>query len=106
QLAEYHTVILGDVSPRMLDPTFVDLLARGVRDRGVGLIVEAGPLAMPHRYGARLQDLLPVRLQPGRAGRYPHGVPSFRAELSPDGALHESTRFYDEPGQNQNAWAN
>ena len=39
---------------------------------------------------------------PGR----PRGVPSFRLDLSPDGALHESTRFFDDPGRNQNAWSN
>ena len=44
QLAEYHTIILGDVSPKMLDRAFVELLVKAVRERGVGLIVEAGPL--------------------------------------------------------------
>jgi hypothetical protein len=106
QLAEYHTVVLGDVSPRMLDSKFVNLLVKAVRERGVGLIVAAGPLAMPHRYDAPLHDLLPVRLQPGVAGRYPRGIPSFRVELAPEGSIHEAMRFYDEPGRNQNAWSN
>ena len=26
--------------------------------------------------------------------------------MSPEGAINEATRFYDEPGRNQNAWAN
>jgi hypothetical protein len=106
QLAEYHTVILGDVSPRMLDPGFVALLDRAVRERGVGLVVQAGPMNMPHRFDEKLQDLLPVRVRKGMPGRYPRGVPSFRVELAPEGSAHEAMRFYDDPGRNQNAWAN
>lgn len=105
QLAEYHTVILGDVSPAMLDSPFIDLLVKAVRDKGVGLIVAAGPLAMPHRYDDRLHDLLPVRLRPKVSGQLPRGVPSFKLELAPEGVIHEATRFYDDPGRNQNAWA-
>jgi hypothetical protein len=106
QLAEYQVVILGDVSPRMLDAGFIELLDKAVRERGLGLIVEAGPLSMPHRYGESLHNLLPVRLRDGVPGQYPRGIPSFRVELTPEGALHESMRFYDEPGRNQNAWSN
>ncbi|HTU21666.1 MAG TPA: hypothetical protein VMG10_26755 [Gemmataceae bacterium] len=106
QLAEYQVVILGDVSPKMLDAGFVDVLDKAVRERGVGLIVEAGPLSMPHRYGEQLHKLLPVRLREGMPGQYPRGIPSFRVELTPEGAIHEAMRFYDEPGRNQNAWAN
>ena len=47
-----------------------------------------------------------MRLQKGVPGRYPRGVPSFKVELAPEGAIHEAMRFYDEPGRNQTAWAN
>jgi hypothetical protein len=106
QLAEYHTIILGDASPELLDASFLKVLDKAVRERGVGLIVAAGPQSMPHRYGATLQRLLPVQLQPKVPGRYPRGVASFRMELAPEGTIHEATRFYDDPGRNQNAWAN
>jgi len=106
QLAEYQVIILGDVSPKMLDAGFIDLVDKAVRERGVGLIVEAGPLSMPHRFDERLHNLLPVRLHEGMAGQYPRGIPSFRVELTPEGSIHESMRFYDEPGRNQNAWSN
>src|SRR5205814_443776 len=72
-LAEYHTVILGDVSPAMLGDSFIKLLDQAVREKGLGLVVEAGPLSMPHRYGDTLHDLLPVRLKRGLAGMYPRG---------------------------------
>jgi hypothetical protein len=104
EMAQYHTVILGDASPQILDAAFVELLDKAVRERGVGLVVQAGPLAMPHRFGDKLDALLPVRLKRGQAGLYPRGVPSFKLELAPEGALHEAMRFYDEPGRNQNAW--
>ena len=106
QLAEYQVVVIGDVSPKMVDDKFLELLDKAVRERGVGLIVEAGPLSMPHRYGDRLHNLLPVRLREGVPGQYPRGIPSFRLELTPEGSLHEAMRFYEEPDRNQNAWAN
>ena len=105
QLAEYHTVILGDVSPRMLDSAFLDLLVKAVRERGVGLIVEAGPLHMPHQFDDRLDALLPVRVKRGAPGEMPRGVPSFRMELAPEGVLHDNMRLYDDVTSNQNAWA-
>jgi hypothetical protein len=106
-LADYHTVVLGDVSPELLNPTLLDGLAKAVREKGVGLIIEAGPLHMPHEFDERLLELLPVRLRRDK-GR---PVPGFAAEnrpftleLSPAGAIHDATRLYDEPGRNQNAW--
>jgi hypothetical protein len=106
QLAEYHTVVLGDVSPRMLDTEFVGLLAKAVSERGLGLIVAAGPMHMPHQFDHGLHDLLPVRMRPAAARDRTRTVPWFRLELSPEGSVHEATRFYDEPGRNQNAWGN
>jgi hypothetical protein len=105
-LSEYHTVILGDASPRLLDQGFLDLLAKAVRERGLGVIVQAGPLNMPHRFSDSLQDLLPVRVQKGVPGRYPRGIASFRLELAPEGSVNEAMRFYDDPGRNYNTWAN
>jgi hypothetical protein len=104
ELAEYHTVILGDVSPKVLTPEFVNLLAEAVRDKGVGLIVEAGPNSMPHAFDRRLQDLLPVRLYKS-AGLEPRPGKPFQLELSPEGSVHEAMRFFDDPGRNQNAWS-
>lgn len=105
-LAEYHTVILGDTSPQILDSEFVELLVQAVRERGLGLIVEAGPLAMPHRFDERLKNLLPIRVEPGRPGMEP-GVRSrpFRLELTPDGSVLDALRFNDDPGRNEAAWS-
>jgi hypothetical protein len=104
ELAEYHTVILGDVSPKILTLAFQKLLDEAVREKGVGLIVGAGPQHMPHAYGKLLTDLLPVRLL--RApGLLPHPGKPFQLELTPEGSVHEAMRFFDDPGRNQNAWS-
>jgi hypothetical protein len=105
QLAEYHTVIVGDVSPKLLSPEFVELLDKAVRERGVGLIVEAGTLHMPHSFDDRLHKLLPVRLRRKAAGLEAPVTKLFRLELTPDGSTHEAMRFYDDPGRNRNAWS-
>ena len=89
----------------MVNTAFVDLLVKAVRERGVGLIVEAGPLYMPHKFDDRLDALLPVRLKRGVPGEMPRGVPSFHIELAPEGELHDSMRLYDDVTSNQNAWA-
>jgi hypothetical protein len=103
ELAEYHTVILGDVSPKILTPAFLKLLDEAVREKGVGLIVEAGPQHMPHGYGKQLTDLLPVRLL-NAPGLVPHPGKPFQLEQTPEGSVHEAMRFFDDPGRNQNAW--
>ena len=59
---------------------------------------------MPHAFDDRFRELLPVRLRPGAAGLEAPVYRPFRLGLSPDGAIHEVMRLYDEPGRNQNAW--
>jgi hypothetical protein len=105
KLAEYHTIILGDASPKLLDREFVELLAKAVREKGVGLIVAAGPQAMPHAFDDKLLDLLPLRVRPDARGMEAHTARPFRLELTPEGSVHEAMRLYDDPGRNQNTWS-
>jgi hypothetical protein len=105
ELAAYHTVILGDVSPKLLTPAFLKLLDQAVREKGVGLLIEVGPQAMPHDYDRTLLDLLPVQIDRKAAGVYAPAAKPFKLELTPDGVLHEAMQLYDEPGRNQAAWA-
>lgn len=104
-LADYHTIILGDVSPALADGGFTKNLAEAVRERGVGLIVEAGPNAMPFSFEQDFLDLLPVKLRRRAAGMEAQPYKPFKLELSPDGALHETMRLFDDAGRNQNVWA-
>ncbi|MGE0608204.1 MAG: hypothetical protein AB7O62_14000 [Pirellulales bacterium] len=103
-LAEYHTIILGDVSPSLLHEGALKLLNEAVRDRGVGLIIEAGPNAMPHRFGSELTDLLPVKLQPKSSGSEAEVYKPFKLELTPEGGIHDAMRLYDDPGRTANVW--
>ncbi|HEX5446307.1 MAG TPA: hypothetical protein VFW87_20940, partial [Pirellulales bacterium] len=108
-LAEYHTIILGDVSPVLLDNSFRKSLIEAVREKGVGLIVEAGPEMMPHAFDVKFQDLLPVKLARDksgkpRSGRDAEAYKPYHIEVSPDGSLHEAMRLYDEAGRNGNVW--
>jgi hypothetical protein len=103
-LAQYHTVILGDIASERLGPGFLDLLIEAVEKKGVGLIVAAGPRFMPHLYDQRLYDALPVRLRKNAAGLPAPVYNPFRLELSPEGAVQEAMRLYDDTGRNQNVW--
>ncbi|MDA1054284.1 MAG: hypothetical protein O3C40_27885 [Planctomycetota bacterium] len=103
-LAAYHTIILGDASPEMLNAEFVELIGKAVRDRGVGLIVAAGTQSMPHRFTKSFRDLLPVKMKRNTGGIEAPVYNPFRMEISPDGVIHETMRLYDDPGRNQNVW--
>ncbi len=105
EFSEYDVIILGDVSPELLTREREDLLIRAVREFGVGLIVEAGPVSMPHAYGADFQELLPVVVEEGVAGREAKVFEPYRTELSASGAVHESMVLYDDTGRNQLVWS-
>ena len=104
ELAEYHTVILGDVAPDRLAPGFLDLLVEAIDKKGVGLIVASGPRFTPHLYDHRFHDLLPVKLRKNAAGLPAPVYNPFRLELSPEGAIQEAMLLYDDTGRNQNVW--
>jgi hypothetical protein len=105
ELAAYHTIILGDVSPKLLSPEFLKLISRAVREKGVGLLIEAGPQSMPHEFDGALLDLLPVQIDKRSTGIFAPTAKPFKLELTPDGSLNEVMRLYDEPGRNQSAWS-
>jgi len=75
-----------------------------VEKKGVGLIVASGPRFTPHLYDKRLHDALPVKLRKNAAGLPAPVYNPFRLELSPEGALQEAMRLYDDTGRNQNVW--
>ncbi len=105
ELAEYHTIILGDVSPSLLTPELLGLLTQAIRDRGVGLIVEAGTQSMPHRFDANLQELLPVRMRPSVGGVEAPVYEPYEIQVTADGLVHETMRLYDDPGRNNRVWS-
>ena len=102
--ASYHVVILGDASPRLLGPQVLERIAEAVREKGVGLIVMAGPLFMPQLYDHAFQELLPVSMAPGLAGFQAPAARPFHMSLSPEGAVHPVMRLYDDTDKNESAW--
>jgi hypothetical protein len=104
ELSTYHTIVLGDVSPEMLDATFRESLIEAVRERGVGLIVAAGPNAMPHQFDSEFQSLLPVQMQRGKSGIDAAAYKPFELELAGDGMLHDGMRLREDAARNREAW--
>ena len=104
RLKNVDVIILGDVSPALLTPAFLQSLDDAVRHQGVGLIVAAGPQYMPHAYGEPLRSLLPVRLADKAAGYDAPGPRAFSFELSAEGTLWEAMRFADRHAENQLIW--
>jgi len=104
EIAKYHTIIVGDVSPELLDADFRELLSEAVREQGIGLIVAAGTQAMPFRFDEAFQSLLPVKLKDNTSGTEAPAYKPFRIELSPNGLVHETMRLYDDPGRNRSVW--
>ena len=120
ELAEYHTIVLGDIPPERLPSGFFELLRQAVSERGVGLIVAAGPRATPHAYGNELREMLPVQLlgglllggqaaegqaATGRAGLSAPVYNPYRLEVTSEGELNEMMRLDEEAGANREAWA-
>ena len=105
ELAEYHTIILGDASPKLLNAEFQAHLLEAVRDRGVGLVIAAGPKDMPHHYDESFREMLPVRLADKPGGHLAPVYKPFMISLSAAGTIHESMRLYDDPERNRRIWA-
>jgi len=112
-LAEYNLVILGDITPALLPPRFQEELVKAVEEDGLGLIVQAGPVAMPHAFAdGPLGRLLPVRSGSGggtSAGRRPRTeappFAPFQMAVTPSGSIHPAFRLYDSAAQNRGVWS-
>ena len=105
--AKYNVVMLGDITPEMLPPARQEALVKAVREEGVGVIVRAGPVAMPHRFaGQPLEAILPVRFQgPRRAGMEAPAFAPFRMAVTADGATHPVFRLYASGTRNRGVWS-
>lgn len=111
--AQYNVVMLGDITPALLPPQRQRSLARAVRDEGLGLIVRAGPQAMPHAFaGGPLGALLPVRLERGDGldesdspGVEAPAFSPFQMAVTAAGSRHPAFRLYDSATRNRSVWS-
>ena len=102
---DYAAVVLGDVTPKWFTPTKQQALLRAVREKGLGLIIAAGPRALPHTYlSAAIEPLFPVLVEPG-PGRIAPGYEAYRLDLTSAGRTSEVTRLYDDDHRNDVQWS-
>ena len=112
-LAEYNTVLLGDITPDLLPAPLQEELVRAVTEDGLGLIVQVGPAAMPHAFaGGPLARLLPVKFAPSGQGAERTGpgleaaaFAPFRMAIMATGSLHPALRLYDSASRNRRVWS-
>lgn len=103
-LLEYHTIILGDIHPDRLPTGFLVLLREAVEQRGLGLILAAGPKANPHRFDKQFQELLPVQLMDSTDGLTAPVYNPYRLETTSEGVTSTLLRLGDDAGQDQEIW--
>jgi hypothetical protein len=102
--SEFAAVVLGDVSSQWLTPKRQEALLKAVREKGLGLIVAAGPRHMPHQFLKQpIEPLFPL-LFDGGPGRAAPGYEAYRLELSAAGRGSEVTRLYDDEHRNGVQW--
>ena len=111
--SEYHVVILGDITPAQLPLRFQEQLATAVREEGLGLIVRAGPYAMPHAFAdGPLATLLPIRVTSSDGA--PEGSPSgveapafapFQMVVTASGSMHPAFSLYESATRNRGVWS-
>lgn len=93
---KFDVIIIGDVSPAVLDESVLEKIEHCVKQRGAALVVIAGPRYMPHKYtSSLLRDLLPVVYVPS-AGNYfpaPESRHGFRMRLTREGSRHRVMRL-------------
>ncbi|MBX7103147.1 MAG: VWA domain-containing protein [Gemmataceae bacterium] len=102
--ARFDAVILGDIAPDhpILGEKRLQWLAEFVKEKGGGLLVMAGPQAMPHLYrGTPLAAVLPADVaRPGGVSR----TAGYRFALTATGRLHPAFRFAPDEAENAAIW--
>ena len=107
-IAEYDVVVLGDVSPELLTPKIQKALVRAVKERAVGLILQAGTQHLPHVYrDTPLGELVPLDVAAsgiGKGGMRAEAFSPFTLAVTDDGFLYPAFRPYDQLANNREIW--
>jgi hypothetical protein len=115
--AEYHVVILGDVSPALLPPQMQEALAKAVEEDGVGLVIQCGTQFMPQAFlDGPLGRLLPVKFDGEKrggdeakaAGGGGIDAPSFapfKMTVTPTGSMHPAFSLFGNTTKDRQVWS-
>jgi hypothetical protein len=120
--AEYHVVMLGDISPTLLPEAEQKALVAAVEDDGLGLIVQCGTRHMPWDFaGGPLAAILPMTFDAAPASQgaaaddaNPDGVlhglqapafAPFRMIVTPTGATHPAFAVSGNASQDRGLWS-
>ncbi len=123
--ADYHVVMLGDISPTLLPEVEQKALVEAVQDDGLGLIVQCGSRHMPWDFvGGPLAAILPMTFFAGpprqAGGTSPPGdansastlhgwqAPAFapfRMIVTPTGATHPAFANSGDATQDRGVWS-
>jgi hypothetical protein len=108
RMAEYDVLVLGDVSPELLTPQIQEAIVRAVKERAVGLILQAGTEHLPHAYrDTPLGQLVPLDVAAsvvGRGGMYAEAFSPFTLAVTDAGFLYPAFRPYDQLANNREIW--
>ncbi len=116
--AEYHMVMLGDISPALLPIEQQRLLVQAVEEEGLGLIIQCGSQHMPWDYlDAPLAQLFPLKydrphpcasaaglLTPVGGDQAPAFAP-FRMAVTSSGAMNPAFALYGNASKDRQAWS-
>ena len=102
---KFEVIVLGDLSPSVLNEETLKLLQKFVGQQGGTLVVIAGPNFMPHALAnSPLADLLPATFAPSD-GPMPVGPESaYRVALSAEGQTHPILRQHANPTESAAVW--
>jgi hypothetical protein len=108
-LNKFDVVILGDVDPKhpKMGDKNVQALADFVKERGGGLLMEAGERFSPWVWrNTPLADVLPIDIVRDQPPDEPEGgrTEAFRPMLTPMGRLHPIFRFSPDEQANDEIW--
>ncbi|WP_372369270.1 hypothetical protein [Candidatus Uabimicrobium sp. HlEnr_7] len=106
EIADYHCIIIGDVSPDDLNLDRQKLLIDYVKDQGGGLVFISGERHNPTEYwGSDLAPLLPIVVNSTNELSPPFSTP-YGISLTAEGKTHSIMRLLSDSENNVQLWEN
>jgi hypothetical protein len=103
---KFDVIILGDVSPNVLDAATWEIISRCVTERAALLVMIAGPRYMPHAIDSPVgRELVPAEMSWGRRTYFAEGGEALRFSLTGEGRNHPITQQSTGESLNDQIWA-